>query len=197
MRYDPLTRLLHVTIAIGITVQMLVSLVMVYPKPGRLPNEWFAIHETLGVVLCGVLATHWLWSVLRTLVSGEPMRLFPWFSRSRLSELADDIRATVRELGRLRLPNGEGTEAFPAVVQGLGLLLGLFLAGSGTILALGMAPDGTMSSLVHAIKEAHETAAPLMWVYLAAHPTLGILHHLAGHKTLDRVFGFGGRSNQQ
>ena len=194
MRYDFLTRLLHLAIAIGIPVQMLTSLVMVHPKPGRLPNQWFEVHETLGLVLFGVLLTHWLWSVLRTtLITRQPLMLFPWFSRKRLTALAQDIRATGRELIRLRLPNGEGAQPLPAAIQGLGLLLGLFLAGSGTILALGMGPDGSMNGLVHGVKEAHEAAAPLMWAYLAIHPVLGILHQFTGHGTLNRMFSFGRR----
>lgn len=194
MRYDFLTRLLHLTIAIGIPVQMLTSLVMVHPKPGRLPNQWFEVHETLGLVLFGVLLTHWIWSLLRTtLISREPLMLFPWFSRKRLAAVAQDIRATGRELIRFRLPSSESVRPLPAAIQGVGLLLGLFLASSGTILALGMGPDGSMSEFVHSVKEVHETAAPLMWAYLAVHPVLGIAHQLAGHDTLNRMFNFGRR----
>lgn len=191
MRYDPLTRILHLGIAFGVTAQMLTSLVMVYPKPGRLPNQWFEVHETLGLALLGFLAAHWLWSLLRTFAGGEPMTLFPWFSRSLLKDLLDDIRSTGRELARLRLPSDNHTKPLPAAIQGLGLLLGLALAGSGAVLAFGMAPDGRMNDVVHTVKEAHEAMAPLMWFYLAVHPTLAILHQLAGHNTFGRVFGFG------
>lgn len=191
MRYDPVTRLLHLAIAVGVTLQMATSLVMVYPKPGRLPNQWFEVHEVLGLTLLALITAHWLWSVSRTALTGEPMMLFPWFSRQRMSELADDIRATAREAAHFRLPAGDGAKPLPAAFQGLGLLLGLFLAATGAVLAFGMAPDGRTGPVVHAVKEAHEVAAPLMWGYLAVHPALAILHQMAGHRTLSRIFGIG------
>jgi cytochrome b561 len=189
MRYDPLTRVLHFLVAAGITTQMLVSLVMVHPRPGRPPNQWFEAHETLGLALLGTLVVYWLWYLLRTLATGEPMMLFPWFSRSRLGALVEDIRATSRELARFRLPDAEGRRPVPAAVQGLGLLLGLFLAASGAIISFAMAPDGSMSSMAHGVKELHEAAGSLTWGYLAVHPALGVLHHLSGHHTLNRMFG--------
>jgi len=190
MRYDPVTRLLHLSIAIGVSVQMLVSLVMVYPKPGRAANQWFEVHETLGLALLGVLVAHWLWSLGRSAAGAEPMMLFPWLSRTRMAELVADIRETSGHLIRFRLPEGETTRPLPAAIQGLGLLLALVLAASGAVLFFGMAPDGRMSSPVHTVKEVHEALAPLMWAYLVVHPALGVLHQLAGHRTLNRVFGF-------
>ena len=120
MKYDLFTRVLHLFVAAGVTSQMLTSLVMVTPKPGRRPNLWYEAHEAIGI----------------------------------------------------------------------GLLLALFLAGTGTVLAIGMASDGGLSMPLHAIKELHETAGPLMWAHLIAHSLLGLLHQLAGHGSLSRMFGF-------
>lgn len=188
--YDLSTRILHLAIAVGITAQMFASLVMIHPKPGRPANAWFEVHETLGLILFAALLAHWLWSLVRTAAYGEPMLLFPWASRTHLRALADDLRATVRELTQRRLPKADRPLPLPAAIQGLGLLLGLFLAGSGLAMYLGMEPDGRMTGWLRGVKEAHEAAAPLMWAFLAVHPTLGILHHLAGHGTLSRMFGF-------
>ncbi len=35
MHYDRFTRLLHLLLALGITVELLLAAVMVHPKPGR------------------------------------------------------------------------------------------------------------------------------------------------------------------
>lgn len=191
MRYDLLTRILHFALALGISTQMLTSLVMVDPRPGRLPNAWFEVHETLGVALLAVLVAHWLWSVARTLATGQPMMLFPWLSAARRRDLAADIRSTAQSIARLRLPEDEGPRPLPAAIQGGGLLIGLFLAATGTAMAVGMAPDGAMGGLLHTVKESHEAVASLMWIYLAVHPSLGLLHRLAGHHIFDRIFGFG------
>ena len=192
MRYDPVTRLLHLALALGISAQMLVSLVMVVPKPARPANQWFEVHETLGLALLGVVVAHWVWSLMRTWRGGEQLMLFPWFSRRMLSDLGRDIHDTATSLRRFHLPEGEGTRPLPAAVQGLGLLLGLGMAATGAVLAFGMAPDGRMSAAVHAVEEVHESLAPLMWAYLVVHPALGILHQLAGHHMLERVFSLRG-----
>ena len=189
MKYDPATRLLHLLVAAGVTAQMLTSLAMVTPKPGRLPNLWYEAHEAVGIGLLVAVSIYWLWATARAFVRGEGMMLFPWFSRRRLLALRDDAIRTVGELGHLHLPTDAVPRPLPRAMQGLGLLLALFLAGSGTALAMGMAPDGGLSPLLHAVKEMHETAAPLMWAYLIAHPLLGVLHQLAGHRSLTHMFG--------
>jgi cytochrome b561 len=188
MRYDPITRVLHLLTAAGVTSQMLTSLVMVYPKPGRLPNGWYEVHETLGIGLLAVVSAYWLWIVGRTMARGEPMMLFPWLSAQRLAALRDDVVESTRAALTLRLPAGDQPRALPAAVQGIGLLLALLLAGTGIAIEIGMAPDGGLSPLLRGVKEVHETMAPLMWAYLVAHPLLGLLHQLAGHRTLSRMF---------
>lgn len=194
MKYDPLTRLLHLAVALGIGAQMLTSLVMVHPKPGRLPNQWYEIHETVGMAVFALVLAYWLWVMLRTLMRGEALMLFPWFSRRLRAALFQDAAATARTLAQGRLPAGDSPQPLPSAVQGGGLLLALALGTSGTIMALGMAlgmaPEGGMSPVLRAVKEAHEAMAPVMWAYLVAHPLLGLLHQLAGHRSLTRMFGF-------
>jgi cytochrome b561 len=189
-KYDSLSRLLHLSLAVGITTQMFVSLVMITPKPGRIPNSWYSVHETLGIVLFAILVVYWLRAVLKTIRTGDPLMLFPWFSAARLGALAKDIGATLADAVRFRLPpDGDDIRPLPAAIQGLGLLVGLFLAATGTILALTITPGVALSPTLHDIKELHEAFGPLMWGYLAIHPTLAIIHQLAGHKTLNQMFG--------
>ena len=188
MKYDPLTRLLHLSVAAGVTLQLLTSLVMVTPKPGRTANSWFEIHENVGIAVLAVVAIYWLWVAARAARRADGGMLFPWFSRRRLRELGEDALATLTDVARLKLPRDDGPRPLPSAVQGLGLLLVLFMAGTGTILAIGMAPDGAKSAPIHAVAELHETAAPLMWAYLIGHPLLGFLHQLAGHGSLGRMF---------
>lgn len=191
MRYDPITRILHLLVAAGVTSQMLTSLVMVHPKPGRLPNGWYEVHETVGIGLLAVVSAYWLWILGRTLARREPLLLFPWLSRQRLAALRGDAVETGRAALGLRLPAGDRPRPLPAAIQGIGLLLALALAGTGTTIELGMAPDGGLSPLLRGVKEVHEAMAPLMWAYLVAHPLLGLLHQLAGQRTLSRMFGLG------
>lgn len=189
MKYDPLTRLLHLLVAGGVTLQLMTSLVMVYPKPGRLPNSWYEIHETVGMGLLAVVTAYWLWVAARSAVRGEPLMLFPWLSGRRLIALRDDCIETAKEVAHLRLATGTEPRPLPAAIQGLGLLLLLGLAGTGSAIELAMAPDGGLSPLFRAVKEVHESMAPLMWAYLVVHPLMGLLHQMAGHGSLNRMFG--------
>jgi len=191
IRYDLFTRLLHLCIVVGVVSQMLVSLVMVYPKPGRPENAWFELHEMVGLSLLGVFTAHWIWSIVKMRVFAEPLLLFPWFSTQARRALQQDLIETLREVRQFRLPYSRTATPLPAAIQGLGLLLGLFLAATGAIIFFGMEADGKMSGLIHGVKEVHGAVSVLMWVYLAVHPTLGILHHFAGHDVLTRVFWFG------
>lgn len=189
MKYDPVTRILHLCLAVGVSAQMLTSLWMVYPKPGRLPNQWYEVHEVLGTALLAVLVVHWLWSVGRSLAAGSALLLFPWFSAARLRDLAADARDAVAQLRHGHLQEDDRPRPLPAAVQGLGLLLATFLAATGTAMMVGMGPNGEMGGALHAVKEAHEAATPLMWAYLVLHPVMGVLHQLAGHRSLTRMFG--------
>jgi cytochrome b561 len=191
MKYDPLTRILHALVAGGIVAAMVTSLVMVHPKPGRPPNQWYEVHETVGMALLAVVTLYWLWIVVRTARRGGAMMLFPWLSRRRLAELGADAGETFRQILRLRLPGGTEPRPLPAAVQGLGMLLALALAGTGTAIDLMMAPDGGLPPVAHALKEVHEGLGAAMWGYLAIHPLIGLLHQLAGHRSLSRMFGAG------
>ena len=188
--YHPLTRLLHLLVALGVTSQLLTSLIMIYPKPGRLANSWYEVHEIGGISLLAVVSLYWLWVVGRTLARGEALLLFPWFSRPRLAALRDDIAVTVRAVLKGRLPAGPQPQPLPAAVQGAGLLLALAMAATGTSIAIAMAPDGGLSPLMHIVKDVHETMAPLMWAYFTVHPLLGLLHQISGHGSLTRMFGW-------
>ena len=191
MKYDRFTRLLHLLMVIGVMLQLLTSLAMDYPKPGRPENEWYEFHEIVGLCLFGIFIVHWLWSIIGSLVFGEALMLFPWGSARRRSELMQDIRTTAEELRHFRLPVSDRLQPLPAAIQGLGLLLGLFMAATGMVLFFGIDPNVKMSNLTHDVKEIYEAAATLLWVFVAIHPTLGILHQLAGHKSLSRIFDFG------
>lgn len=188
MNYHPLTRLLHLLLAAGVVSQMLTSLVMVTPKPGRVQNLFYEVHETVGIGVLAMVSLYWLWVLARALTGGDAAALFPWLSRRRLFDLRNDAIDTLKELVRFRLPSSGSPRPLPSAVQGIGLLLAVALAGTGTAIAIGTGPDGRLSPLLHAVKEVHESFAPLMWAYIIAHPLLGFLHQLAGHRSLNRMF---------
>ncbi len=188
MTYDRTTRILHLCVAGGVAAQMVTSLLLIHPKPGRLPNAWYEAHEIVGITLAILLTAYWAWVIRRSMVRNEGLALFPWFSGRALTKLRDDAGRTARSLAHRKLPPADEASPLAAAIQGLGLLAALFLALTGTTLALGTGPDGGLAPAIRPLKELHEAVGPLMWAYLVAHPLLGLLHQIAGHRSLSRMF---------
>ncbi|GGF69080.1 hypothetical protein GCM10011332_24080 [Terasakiella brassicae] len=188
MQYDRLTRLFHMLIAFGITTQMMLTLMMVHPKPGREANIFYNAHEYLGAFLLGVLILNWGWTFVRQ----GPIslgHLFPWFSKKRLSALKDDILTHITYLFRLKLPSTDEPSPLAGSIQGLGLVIATALAITGTLILVYADPNQKMTGWLHDVKEIHEAFGPLMWTYLGIHVGAGMLHQILGHKTIQTMFG--------
>lgn len=183
MSYDRLTRALHLLIAIGVLAQLIISEVMIYPKHGREGDAFYSVHEALGEMLLVVLVIHWIWRILQTSNVAFSC-LFPWFSRYRYAEIWEDTKRFATHITQLRLPPDTLASPLPCAIQGLGLSIATVLGLSGTILFFAMDKNGKMVGWVHTFKEIHEVFGGLIWVYLVAHASMGILHQLAGHGSL-------------
>lgn len=191
MKYNQTTRWLHAGIALGVSVQLIVSLIMDIPKPGRpfvgLGAAAFEVHEITGMAVVALLFLHWL-----ALFSGHiPLglgNLFPWFSKQRLCAMTGEIK---RQWTQRRPDDTQQASALAGTVHGLGLLVTTLMAITGTVLYFGMAENGAMPPLVKDIKEVHELTSNLLWAYLIAHAGIAILHQWLGHRTLADMFKLG------
>ncbi|MBF0294355.1 MAG: cytochrome b/b6 domain-containing protein [Magnetococcales bacterium] len=180
MHYDRFTRLLHLLLALGISVELLLAAVMVHPKPGRAGDVFYALHANLGQMILGVLLVHWLWSLARP--GRRPFALLvPWFSGERRRAVWSDLGRHLVHARQGRLPPDEGEPApLAGAVHGAGLLVATLMGGSGIVLLV-VDPGLASRGWAHALKEFHEAMGPLMWGYLAAHALMAVMHRLAGH----------------
>jgi cytochrome b561 len=110
--------------------------------------------------------------------------LFPWFSRERLVGLLEDMVLHVRYAARLSLPEPEHSLALSSAVQGVGLVLALVIAATGTIGYFDWTAGTSMTGLAGAAFEVHGTLANVMWGYLVVHVGAALLHELLGHRML-------------
>ena len=187
MKYGRFTRVLHGLMAFGIVLQLLLSLVMRTPRPGRslTPLQTFGYenHRMIGMAIFAVLILHWI-----VFVSGHAYKgighFFPWFSVARRREVIDDAR----ELLMLRLGDPERKDSLAGAIEGIGIVVGSMLAVSGAVLFFGIAENGAMSRPVHAVKEFHEFWAPLMWGYLVIHAGAAMAHLAMGHRSVLNIF---------
>lgn len=176
------TRLLHFLLALSVTHQLFISLVMVVPQDNRPGDILFSLHENAGLATFAIVLTYWSWLALRRSDRGAGA-LFPWFSRSARTAVVNDVLAHLTSLRRLRLPPGE-EQPLAAAVHGLGFLAATIMAGTGAIAWSSLLSKPTTALIL----EVHMTLGNVMWVYLIGHTTLALLHEFAGERLLRRIF---------
>lgn len=184
-----LTRLLHAGLALAVIHQLLITEWMVKPRPGREENWAFEFHETGGLVTLGLVSLFWLWTLVRR-AETAPGALLPWLNATRRAAVFAELRQAFAALRRRQVPAAPAESALASAVHGLGLLAVLAVAASGTAWLL--LEDGN-PGLAEAAAETHEVLSNLVWAYLVGHAGLAVLHELAGHRVLRRMFPFGRR----
>jgi cytochrome b561 len=190
MGYDRLTRWLHAGLALAVPLQLFSESFMRLPKLGRIRSSseafFFTMHEWIGLAACAIVVLHILWSALGT-AKGGLVRLFPYFSAEGREGIINEIKEIPGWLsGKLHETAEES--ALAGTVHGLGLLLVLGMASTGTVVFFGMNEvTGHMSPFVHAIAEIHGTGGNLVWAYLIGHIGMVVLHRIKGHDLLPRI----------
>ena len=174
------TRILHALIAVTIVTQLALSTVMQAPGRNRPGDQWFEVHEKVGLGALAVLAGFWIWAMVRTREVRFAM-LFPWFSLSRTRDVWADLKDHLRSLGRGKLPLSEARPLANAV-HGLGLIIATIMAVTGAA--------GYFIPQARALLGVHEAVSTGMWAYLIGHAGIAILHELTGDRLIQRIFTF-------
>ena len=185
------SRLLHLGMAAGVTLQLLFSLGMQRPRPGALRSTLesltFTLHEVVGLLTLVLILGWLLWLYLRR---NEPSLsdLFPWTGHAGRHALLLALRITLRLARRGRLAADEEIQPLVRTVHGLGLLCIAFMAFSGALVWLGMDANGEMPEWTRLILDFHQFTANLVWLFIAGHAGMALLHQLRGDETLARMF---------
>jgi cytochrome b561 len=187
MPYSFFVRVLHWCLALGISLQLMLSLVMARPESGvtRSPFQalTFEAHEALGITLLLVLVAQWLCMFLGRRDEGAA-HFFPWFSRIRMRQI-------YLESGKLvpgRLDDPATQHHLAGAVQGLGMLIATALATSGMVVWLGMDEQGKLPAAARTALDLHQTIAPAMWAYLTIHVGAALAHGVRGHRAIWSIF---------
>jgi len=188
MPRSTITRVLHAALALVIVNQLVVSLFMEGPEPGG-PSEslMFELHQTVGLISVFVLGLFWVWALFRRKERGLAI-LFPWFSGMRRRALLADGRDHLLSLRRLRLPTPEAEAPLASAVHGLGLLIASAMALTGTAVFVVTGPGGSIGDAGEFVLEVHSTLGTVMWTYLIGHAVVAVVHEIAGHRVLERIF---------
>jgi len=164
------TRLFHAGVALAVAFQLVISLVMDGPEPGRADGLALWAHEYAGLAALALIALFWLNLTLRR-VGTAPGALFPWAAPARRAALRAEALALKDALTRLRLPGHDETAALASAAHGLGLLLMSAMALSG---AAWFWLGGDL------LLDLHGLFGNLAWAYLLGHAGMAALHHVTG-----------------
>ncbi len=185
--YSRTTRFLHYGLALTVTFQLAISLVMQARAhhgvpPGAFAHGAFEAHRFVGLAAVAIVVLHWLWSV-RPHMDGGIGHLFPWVGSER-ARLISDLRGLLRG----QVPESGPRGGLAGAIHGLGLLAATGMAVTGTVLFVKFPEAGAVPATARTAAEVHSAVANLVWAYWFGHVGMAVLHHLTGHDTLRRMF---------
>jgi cytochrome b561 len=188
------TRLLHAGLAIGISLQLLISTFMEMPEREH-PRTWwqtlgFTLHEGIGLLMLLLIAGWFVWLFVRRHEEG-PQALFPWFAQVSRHALIDAVRDSLLSLKKRQMPLSSETDRIARAVHGLGALCALGMALSGLLVWLGLSSQGELADWARLDLDLHQALATLMWIYVLSHAAMSLLHHRRGETTLKQMFSLG------
>lgn len=178
-KYDPVTRVLHAALALGVVIELALLSVMHVPAgPGLGVRDWhreaFEIHCRVGPAVALVWALHWLWISLPCARPGVGY-LFPWLRRDGRAVL----RRELNDLSRLTLPAPDDLSPLAGTVQGLGLC-----AVSGSVIGGLISYAGYFMGVPLSAKVLHRVALEqlvvswLVWAFVIGHGVMALRHFL-------------------
>ena len=189
LRFSRAVRLLHLSLMLGVLIQLLSEQLMKVPKPGETirPVEavFLALHEWNGFAVLALAAFYLMYLSNN---SEDWKRLFPWMSAAGCKGLCREIRFDLPGWlkGRLRPPTK--AHHIAGTVHGLGILLAIGLGATGTLVFMGLESNGGMSADIRQLRSLHASLGNLMWIYLFGHAGMAIIHQLRGHRVLGEIF---------
>lgn len=189
MRYEKVTRMLHLFLLLTVLAQLLTEQLMRVPKPGEpidlVAGFIFSVHQMIGFVVLIIAITYLL--VIMDKVENR-MRLFPWLEQGLRTALLAEIRHDLPGWFKGKLPAPDQAHLIAGTVHGLGLLLATGLGVTGSIIFLGIKHDGSMPPAIHTIKEIHELLGTTLWIYFVGHVSMAVMHQIKGHRVMQAIF---------
>ncbi|MFZ5449173.1 MAG: cytochrome b/b6 domain-containing protein [Thermodesulfobacteriota bacterium] len=177
---DEITRLIH----LGLTIFGILALItgLWAGDYKRVHHLGFSIHKWLGLSLSFFMA----WRIWNGFFGTKENLFSQWvpFSPDRIKMVVEDAL----NLLRLKLPERPARQGLAGLVQTFGLVVFAWMAATGTLMALFLAPGRKAGGLVHIIKEMHELGLWLIVAFLAIHVGAVILHALAGDHLWRKMF---------
>lgn len=169
------TRVIHISLALAVIVQLASSLFMSHDEKSGGENLLFEVHEYSGLTSLAIITIFWLWVFFRK--KGTPADLlFPWFSRLQREAFKTSAIRHFKVLKAKKIPKYEDDDAVASAIHGLGILIISVMTLTGLLYFIGGkmgAPDGLIATVAITI---HAPFSKLVWVYLIGHAGIAVLH---------------------
>mgnify|MGYP000162021385 CR=1 FL=1 len=142
----------------------------------------FTVHMWCGIATAFFLSLR----ILYGLLGPASVRFMEWvpYTRERWAWVIEDLRGLLRA----RLPDRPTHAGLAGAVQAAGLVIFLFMAFTGTLMALYLEPGQKATGLISLAKEVHEAFSNLVYVYLVLHVGAVVAHSALGHPVWQRMF---------
>ncbi len=178
------TRWLHFMLAITVTAQLFLSLIMEEPGEGEGLEKWaFIAHELFGLAALSIVILKWFW--LMGGRDGGIRRILPW-NRAELLYVLEDVKGLI--LGKL--PAGGPQPGLPGLIQGLGFLSVTYQGLTGFAIFMVIPPEGKLPESFEFLLEMHEAGGELVWIYWYIHVGMALFHTLCRHALLRQISPF-------
>ena len=191
MRINLTTRVLHLLMIVAALCQLLSSVWMKIPEPGKLPSfetKLFFLHIVLAGWVAVVIGG--AYGLTRFYEADAWGRLVPWFSAVRRAAFFKSARKEIPNVFRGRLAPPEERGALAGAVHGFGFLLLIGLGLTGSYVLLGLRTDGAMRGDVLLVFDFHQLFGKLIWMFLGAHVFMVLYHLLLGQLKILDIFRF-------
>jgi len=209
MKYARITCLIHLFLAVFITLQLAGGELMDVPGAGEehqaasiitpaLAHEsinqiavedslLFDMHEFIGLFLVLLVLTRWVWGFTGR-GNTNWHTLFLWLTAGGRKELADDLRREPLSWLKGKLPEPTEQDAIAKTVHGFMILTATGMVLTGLTLYFGWNEQGHQAALIDDIGEIHETLSGILWTLLGGHVFMALWHQMSGHNVLGKMF---------
>ena len=179
------TRWLHIGLALTVSLQLAISLIMEPPdkeSATALARAAFEAHEIVGMTALLIVLLHWGWN-LASRANGGLSHLFPW-TGAAFAEVKSDIGLLLKR----QVPEGGPRGGLPGFVHGLGFLAVTGMVATGAVLFFIFPETGKPNDTVELFADIHEFIANFVWIYWGGHVALALFHKWAGQDTVQAMF---------
>lgn len=173
-------RRLHFSVAVLVTVQLVIGLVM---EPRDTPRLFLA-HQLIGLVIAAIVLVHWAWLLLRG--RAQLANLFP-YTGGRLRDVISELGGLLRG----RVPASGPRPGLAGLVHGLGLLALTAVAALGTVIYVLIRTHHVRSGLGETVGDLHVFFAWVLIVYWCGHVLLATVHEARGDHVIARILRLG------